>query len=114
MTDLLSSVLDAHGGLARWRAFDMVEAIFMFDGRLVQTKVSPYRYDRVRLARSLFAGSGGYREPGRRAAVGASNATRGVRRSRSDHSVGSAASGLFCGLHAVELSQRPLSSPSRA
>jgi hypothetical protein len=41
MTDLLSSVLDAHGGLARWRAFDMVEAIFMFGGQLVQTKVSP-------------------------------------------------------------------------
>jgi hypothetical protein len=35
------SVLDAHGGLARWRAFDMVEAIFMFGGQLVQTKVSP-------------------------------------------------------------------------
>src|SRR5436189_4740830 len=40
MTDLLSSVLDADGGLARWRAFDMVEAIFMFGGQLVQTKVS--------------------------------------------------------------------------
>jgi hypothetical protein len=41
MTDLLSSMLDAHGGLARWRAFDTVEAIFMFGGQLVQTKVSP-------------------------------------------------------------------------
>src|SRR4051794_36352548 len=40
MTDPLSSVLDADGGLARWRAFDMVEAIFMFGGQLVQTKVS--------------------------------------------------------------------------
>jgi hypothetical protein len=25
----------------RWRAFDRVEAIFMFGGQLVQTKVSP-------------------------------------------------------------------------
>jgi len=35
------TVTTAHGSLARWRACNLVEAIFMFGGQLVQTKVSP-------------------------------------------------------------------------
>jgi hypothetical protein len=38
MTDLLNSVLQAHGGIERWRSFDTVRATFVSGGGLLPLK----------------------------------------------------------------------------
>ena len=38
MSDLLSRVLQAHGGVERWRAFDTVRAMFVSGGGLLPMK----------------------------------------------------------------------------
>src|ERR1700694_2850905 len=41
MSRLLDNVLDAHGGLQRWRSFSMVEATIVSGGKLWQIKGQP-------------------------------------------------------------------------
>ena len=41
MTDLLDAVLAAHGGLARWRQFDTVQATIVTGGKLWEIKGQP-------------------------------------------------------------------------
>jgi hypothetical protein len=41
MTTLVDSVLDAHGGLARWRRFSEIEATIVSGGKLFQLKGQP-------------------------------------------------------------------------
>ena len=38
MTELLNSVLQAHGGIERWRSFDTVRATFSSSGGLLPLK----------------------------------------------------------------------------
>ena len=41
MTDTLTGVLDAHGGLARWQHFTRVEATIISGGLLFEMKAMP-------------------------------------------------------------------------
>ena len=41
MTGLLDAVLEAHGGLERWRGFSIIEATIMSGGKLWQIKGQP-------------------------------------------------------------------------
>jgi hypothetical protein len=66
MADLLDSVLQAHGGIERWRTFDTVRATFVSSGGLLPLKgldVTPTPSEAVATTREESLRIDGYRRP---------------------------------------------------
>ena len=66
MTDLLNSVLQAHGGIERWRSFDTVRATFVSGGGLLPLKgldVTPQPTEGVATIHEESLRIDGYRRP---------------------------------------------------
>ena len=66
MTELLDLVLQAHGGIERWRTFDTVRATFVSSGGLLPLKgmdVTPKPSEAVATIREESLRIDGYRRP---------------------------------------------------
>ncbi|MDX6241085.1 MAG: hypothetical protein QOG10_5909 [Kribbellaceae bacterium] len=123
MSELLNAVLDAHGGLERWRRFSQVRASIVSGGELWgikglmqdpaprQMAVALHHCPTIRVGgpqNGLHPRPDRHREPGRPRRPGASQPAGIVCGARADHTLGRAAPLVLQRLCALDLPHHPL------